>query len=633
MGNRQSILLVDDQSANLVALRTALSSLDVDFVDASSGNEALKATLNHDFAAAVLDVQMPEMDGYELAEILRDEPRTRSLPMLFLSAVHRETFHAFRGYQAGAVDFLTKPIQAEVLVNKLKFFLLLDSQRRSLLDKLSIQESESSLQSILSSMSEAVFVTTPSGIATVNSAAEQLLGYSAVELMGESIRSILASPVEELQVGEEYDDCAVRTKEGSEVPVRISISQLKDRDGQLLMVTDLREKKEDQKAREELQARLSHAQRLESLGRLAGGVAHDLNNLLTVVQTCSSLALENSQSLPVVREELSQSLAASRKAEMLVRELLAIGRKQVLQPETIHLQKNLREACSLLDRLLGDHIEILQVHSPEPIYTRVDPVQLNQVIMNLAVNARDAMGDGGRLTVSSDLLHDEKLGSRARIRVSDSGSGIPEEVQEKMFDPFYTTKDVDGTGLGLAVVHGIVAQSGGGISVESEENVGSCFTILLDSAEPPVEERDEVESERSSGVRTGTGTVLLVEDDMMVQRALKRVLERNGFSVQTASSWEQANELSRRINQLAALITDINLPDHNGIKVATSLREVFPEVPILFMSGNPGGLLERDDLPSTPVNFLQKPFLPETFLEKVLETCHLSLEKPIREAQ
>ncbi len=622
MKSRQCILLVDDQPANLVALKTALQSLEVDLVEATNGNDALTATLHNDFAAAILDVQMPGMDGYELAEILRSEPRTQGLPILFITAVNRDEHQVFRGYQAGAVDFLPKPIQQEVLLNKLHFFLLLDSQRQALLDKLELQASESSLQSILASMNESVLVSTPSGIATLNPAAEELLGYEPDELLGSSLTKMLSRPPSEMSFTVEYDDLNIRHKSGRLIPIRARLTALKDREGVLFMFSDLTEKKESMKAQEELKSQLLHSQRLESLGRLAGGVAHDLNNLLTVIQTCCSLALDEAGDANIVRQELSQGLAASQKGEILVRELLAIGRKQVLQPETINLPAHLRETCSLLNRLLGDRIELTENHSNEEIYTQVDPAQLNQVVMNLGVNARDAMPNGGRLSITSDLFLDYSGQKMARIRVRDTGTGIPEKVKVKMFEPFFTTKADQGTGLGLAVVHGIVSQSGGKISVETEKDKGTCFTILLEISEKPLEPISLVQPKSA----TGSGTILLVEDDVIVQRGLKRVLQRSGFSVLTAGSLKEALAISEQRPQLKALVTDINLPDEDGVHVAFAVREIFPELPVLFMSGNPGELLERQVIPEGQVTFLQKPFVPQLFIEKVVETCSPKIE-------
>jgi len=614
----QKILIVDDKPANLMALRQTLTELDVEVVSATTGNDALVASLNHDFALAILDVQMPGMNGYELAELLRSDDRTTHLPILFVSAIYHDDHHIFRGYQAGAVDFLVKPYNPEVLLNKLRFFLKLDAQSRSLKDQLALEQSMGFLQSIVSSAADAVFVEVNDKLTLVNPAAEKLVG-PASNFIGRSIASVFSDPglIDTLENGVRQPTY-LRSATGDPVPVNLVLSKLEGRPGRVLLATDRTDAIREARAKDQLREQLYHAQRLESVGRMAGGVAHDLNNVFTIIQTCCGL-LQQDQDLDTFEHvDLDYAMNAAKQGEVLVRQLLAFGRKQHMRPCVVDLHDAVSDAFDMIDRLMNPTIEISIIGPDEPLTIEVDPDQLMQVLVNLAVNARDAMPDGGvlQVTIGEDVAEDG--GQWAYIEVADNGQGMEASVVEHIFEPFFTTKDPDtGTGLGLSVVHGIVSQSGGILSVESVPGQGTTFRISFKVTSLPINTSEEnLGLDRASS----TDTILVVEDNPAVLRMVVKVLERNGFEVLQALDLEQAIDAARATPSLTLLFTDFNLPETTGDQVAAEIRKIHPDLPVLLMSGNAQQMLPEGKMPEAPAAFLQKPFVPRVLVDMVHET-------------
>ena len=614
----QKILIVDDKPANLLTLRQTLSELEVDVVSAATGNEALVASLNHDFAVAILDVQMPEMDGFELAEILRSEPKTAHLPILFVSAIYREDHHIFRGYEAGAVDFMVKPYPPQVLLNKIRFFLKLDAQSRDLKDKLALEKSRSFLHSIITSVADAVFVEVNGTLTLVNPTAERLLG-PAADLLGRPLTSLLEDPacLETLRDGERHAT-SLRSLNGDLIPVDLVLSTLEDRPGRVLLATDRSEAIRAAQTREELREQLFHAQRMESVGRMAGGVAHDLNNVLTIIQNCCGL-LQHDQALSDRgRIDLEHAMNAAKQGEALVRQLLAFGRKQHMNPRALDLRTTVLDAFHMIERLMNAQIEIVVQQHDEPLIVEVDPDQLMQVLVNLSVNARDAMPDGGTLTVTTGESTDPDGQVWAFIEVSDNGKGIPADILDHIFEPFFTTKNASqGTGLGLSVVHGIVSQSDGTLSVQSKQDQGTTFRVGFRRSELAATVDEDISEH---GLPDATETVLVVEDNPSVLRMVVRVLQRSGFEVLTASDLPKAVDAARSAASLDLLFTDVNLPETTGIEVAAAIRAIHPGLPVLLMSGNAQHLLAKGGMPEAPSSFLQKPFVPKKLISVVQET-------------
>ncbi len=391
---------------------------------------------------------------------------------------------------------------------------------------------------------------------------------------------------------------------------------------------EIRERERAEKALQESEQQLRQSQKMEAIGTLAGGVAHDFNNLLTVISSYSELAMGDLDANAPLRADLEQVFQAAGRAAALTRQLLAFSRKQVMRPELLDLNQLVAAIEKMLRRLIGAGIEIRRVEETPLARVKADPGQIDQVIMNLAVNARDAMPDGGQLTIETanarlDAAEAGRLGVEAGswvlLSVRDTGIGMDEATRARIFEPFFTTKEPGkGTGLGLSTVYGIVRQSGGCIAVESEAARGTTFKIYL-PADESFEESLEAEPNRS---RAGTGseTVLVVEDEEAVRTVVDRILRRCGYSVLTASHAGEALLLSEQHHgPIHLLLTDVVMPLMSGRQLAERVRRGRVETRVLYMSGytNDGhlgpGVLEAG------TELLQKPFGPDTLTRKVRE--------------
>ena len=640
MPTAQAILIVDDKQPNLVALERLLEKTGAKVVRATNGNEALAASLREPFALAILDVQMPEMDGFELATILRRNEPTRGLPIIFVSAIYTDPSHIFRGYGAGGVDFLIKPYEPDILLAKVEFFLLLDRQKTMLIDRAKIEKSRNYLESILSSMTDAVLVTSKDlRIESANTAATDLLECEQKDLLGQSLirffpeghlpKQLNPHSINGTSGNFRFDDIVMTRASGEAVPVILTAAFPQDSrsaaPAAVFTAIDITEQKKAEEERFQLEEQLRHAQRLESVGRLAGGVAHDFNNLLTVIFACCEFMAETLGEKNPLLQEVDDIMEASSRGADLVRQLLAFGHKQILRPEILEPNEIVQRTANMLSRTVGEHIEVGLRLTDESNLVSVDPVQLTQVLMNLGVNARDAMPDGGKLTFETStrvasLARDTAPSAETRvfqIRVGDTGCGIAPEVALRIFEPFYSTKSPgEGTGLGLSVVHGIVAQSGGHISVESQPGKGSTFIIDL-----PIREKASIQidtAEESAWNHRSSGTILVVDDDEALQKVVVRSLTSKGYSVLQANSLPDALELARR-SKVDLLLTDVVMPVHSGPTVASALLEESPEMAVIFMSGHAHDLLGHHGVETGHVSFIQKPFVPDTLLRLIPE--------------
>ena len=391
---------------------------------------------------------------------------------------------------------------------------------------------------------------------------------------------------------------------------------------QLVMV-DITAKQEAEAEREKLRGQFVQAQKMESIGRLAGGVAHDFNNLLTVIIGYTRIVLKK---LDVTseseRKSLEQVLKASERAEGLTRQLLAFSRKQVLQPRVLKVGDVLTEMRPMLERIVGEDVELQILSGTGSLAVRADPPQLQQVIMNLAVNARDAMPHGGKLLIdAADVECDGQPELRSarcvRLRVIDTGAGMDQDVLQHIFEPFFTTKGVGkGTGLGLAMVHGFVVQTGGRIDVSSHRDQGTTFEIFLpavDESEKPVPAPTEVQV--FSG---GTETILVIEDEKEIREYAAAALREYGYrTLCAADAAEALAAVEREPGRIHLALTDVVLPHMNGRELASRLVGLRPGLKVLFMSGYTGDIIARHGVLDEGVEFIQKPFRPEELARKL----------------
>ncbi len=378
-----------------------------------------------------------------------------------------------------------------------------------------------------------------------------------------------------------------------------------------------------------LEAQLLQSQRMETIGRLAGGVAHDFNNLLTVIRGYCDLVIDRTSKDPVAKNQLSHIDKATGQATALTKQLLAFSRRQVLQPKVFDLNALVLDASKMLKRLVGDDIELEAHTAPDLGAVKADPSQIEQVILNLVVNARDAMPSGGKIAIETANVELDgayvlehlgaKAGNYVMMAVSDTGSGIDEQTIAHIFEPFFTTKELGkGTGLGLSMVYGIVKQSGGSIWVYSEKNRGSTFKVYLPRADEPAQ--PIAQSTAPVKIAAGNETILLVEDDPMVRELSAEVLQRSGYEVLEAATPALALEVCvRRTGPIQLLLTDVVMPGMNGGELARRVQQLRPDIRVLFMSGyTDNAVLQTGELRSACA-FLQKPFTPSALAKKVRE--------------
>jgi len=381
--------------------------------------------------------------------------------------------------------------------------------------------------------------------------------------------------------------------------------------------------------RRSLEEQLRLSQKMEAVGQLAGGVAHDFNNLLTVILGYSILLLRDLRPEDPRRAPLEGIQQAADRAAALTHQLLAFSRRQVLAPRLLDLNVVVADMDKMLRRLIGEHIELSTVLAPDLALVKADPGQIEQVIMNLVVNASDAMPTGGKLTIeTTDVELDEACGCIHTVgtpgpcvilTVSDTGHGMDEGTRARVFEPFFTTKEKGkGTGLGLAVVYGIVKQSGGSVWVYSEQGLGTTFKIYLPKVEATSEKPEAITAYKRA--RRGTETVLLVEDETAVRSLLRDILESNGYVVLEASRAAEALETSERHRgPIQLLLTDVVMPGISGRKLADRLKTLRPETRVLYMSGYTDTAIVQHGLLEPGVAFLQKPFTPEALSRKIRE--------------
>ncbi len=462
-----------------------------------------------------------------------------------------------------------------------------------------------------------------------NGAAAALYGYSPAEFRHLSLTDIQSEEDvrrfldESAQLRQTPNAWHHRTKSGRMIDVEVAVHEI-EFDGQKAQLAVLM----DITGRRQLEDQLRQAQKMEAVGMLAGGVAHDFNNLLTIITGYSQLILNNLSQHDSNRHSAEQILKAGERAAALTKQLLAFSRRQVLQPKVLDVNKLVSSLGAMLQRLIGEDIDLRLVLRPELGRVSADPGQLEQVLMNLVVNARDAMPKGGTLTIETANVHlDENYtgrhlamspGAYILLAVSDTGSGMDEATRTRLFEPFFTTKGVGkGTGLGLSTVFGIIKQSGGSVEVYTEPERGTSVKVYLPRMDQPV----SIESEHTrKALARGSETILLVEDEEMVRNLVRETLEREGYQVLDAPGPVEARRIAERHRgPIQLLITDVVMPKVSGRELAEGLLKRRSHLKVLYMSGYTDSAIINNGILQKEVAFLQKPFTPGALSEKVRE--------------
>jgi PAS domain S-box-containing protein len=462
-------------------------------------------------------------------------------------------------------------------------------------------------------------------ILEANKAAGSLYGFEWEEFCGLHLRDILGDE-EARRLMTERGPASLwvhRTKAGNLIEVNTAVHEIKygGRKAGLAVLMDVTE-------RRRLEEQLRQAQKMEAVGMLAGGIAHDFNNLLTIITGYSQLIFNSLPARDPNRHSAEQIVKAGERAAELTRQLLAFSRRQVLQPKVLDLNMLVKTLATMLRRLIGEHIDLRLVLSPELSRVSASPGQLEQVLMNLVVNARDAMPDGGTLTIRTENANLKepseavrlaiKPGPHVMLAVSDTGHGMNAETRARLFEPFFTTKNAGkGTGLGLSTVFGIVKQSGGGLDVSSEPGKGTIMRIYLPAIDQPVSTEAEVVKRAAA---RGNETILVVEDDEMVRRLVRQTLEQEGYRLMDAPEPVEARRIADAFDgPIQLLITDVVMPNSSGRELAAQIIDRRPETKVLYMSGYADMAIVNRGLGQGNVAFLQKPFTPATLTQQVRE--------------
>ncbi len=494
------------------------------------------------------------------------------------------------------------------------------------------------LRAVFDAAPVAVMALDPDGrVQSWNAAAERMLGWREEEVIGQSLPTVGESQQDEFRAlrervlrGELLMGVEVRRqrRDGSPIDLNVFAAPLFGSEGEVIGIMGLLV---DVTERKELEARLAQSQKMESVGQLAGGIAHDFNNLLTVILGNCEIVLTGLPGDSAQRPDVEDIRNAADHAAALTRQLLAFSRRQILQPRVLSLNTVVSETLDMLGRLIGENIELVTELEPDLLATRADPVEMGQVLINLAVNARDAMPTGGRLTIKTENAnldrrapaHGEAIppGSYVVLTIQDSGQGMDDETLERIFEPFFTTKHkTKGTGLGLSTVYGIVKQTGGYIAVQSAPERGTTFRIFFRQAQETEEVKPAAPPFQRPPSPRGTETVLLVEDEEALRGPMRRGLEREGYTVLEAGDAREAITICETFDGVIhIMVTDLVMPGMDGVELARHVESIRPDMKVLYTSGYTDSEVTRHGLVEPGVAFLQKPYTPSELVRRIRE--------------
>lgn len=569
------LLIVDDNEQNRYLLHVLLTGHGYMVTLATDGQDALDKARHSPPDLIITDILMPGMDGYSLIHYWKSDEQLQKIPFVFYTATYTDPKDEQLALSLGANRFIIKPQEPEILLAMV---------------------------------------------------AEVLEEYRAGKLLQPE-----QPKLEEAIYFKQYNEVLIHKLEDKLVELETAKASLE---------REIEERKQREHEREELEDQLRQAQKMESVGRLAGGVAHDFNNMLQAIMGFTYLALEEIPPDTRLRRYITEIQTAAERSADLTRQLLAFARKQTIKPKVLDPNETIAGMLKMLQRLIGEDINLVWKPGINLGQVKIDPSQFDQILANLAVNARDAISGAGKISIETgnkridDAFCSHNVGitpgEYIRISVYDDGCGMDTHILENIFEPFFTTKGPgEGTGLGLSTVYGIVKQNQGSITVNSQTGQGSSFHIYLPRYQSEENETTPKDGDTTAPVM-GHETVLIVEDEEAILSISQAILERLGYTVLTANSTSQAlQKVVEHDGDIHLLLTDVVMPEMNGKDLAEKIKDHFPDIKILFMSGYTSNVIANNGILDDGVTILQKPFSRMTLAVKVRETLDICCAPPV----
>jgi PAS domain S-box-containing protein len=618
------VLVVDDTEASRYAVARHLRHAGYLVDEAGSGSQAFASLEENRPDVVVLDVLLPDISGFEVARRMRADARFARLPILHLSASFTDPESQAAGLDSGADGYLTHPVEPVVLLASIRSLL-----RARAAEAEAIAAGEAWRATFQAIGDGVCVVDSQARVTRWNTAFEAFVGTSAIagRALPELLPGLRTRSEPPFLLGPDGAPPQATELTMDDRWVRVTAQGISEGDGAprhaVCVLTDMTKQRS-------AELRVQQVQRLEVAGQLAGGIAHEINNMMTVILGLTEFLTRDDDLSTTHQKDLEGVRKAADRAAEMARQLLAFSRRQVLQPRLVDVNTTIAGMRRLLRQLMGADREVTITMSPEAGCVFADEAQLEQAVLNLALNARDAMPMGGHFTITTSLARldakfaarypdiDVRSGEYSHIALSDDGEGMSAETLDRVFEPFFTTKPVgQGTGLGLATVYGIVKQSNGYIWADSEPGRGTTFHIYLPQAAGPIGAGASMEP--AARPTQGSGTILVVDDEPMVRALARRALEAYGYTVLEAEDGREGLGIlqTEAGEQVALVLADLVMPGMGGRELGTRLQDLHPGVPVLFMSAHTGDELARRRLLSPGIWFLQKPFTPDELVSQV----------------